>query len=33
LKLTGCKVGLLMNFNVSTMKAGIKRLVYEFRDN
>ncbi len=27
LKLTGCKVGLLMNFNVPLMKNGIKRLI------
>ena len=27
LKLTGCKLGLLLNFNVRLMKDGIKRLV------
>lgn len=27
LKLTGCKVGLLINFNVPVLKSGIKRLV------
>jgi GxxExxY protein len=27
LKLTGCKVGLLLNFNVAVMKDGIKRMV------
>ena len=27
LKLTGCKVGLLINFNVSMLKNGIERLV------
>ena len=27
LKLTGCKVGLLINFNVRLLKSGIKRLV------
>ena len=27
LKLTGCHVGLLINFNVSVLKLGIKRLV------
>ena len=27
LKLTGCKVGLLINFNVSILKSGIKRMV------
>ena len=26
LKLTGCKVGLLINFNVSVLKNGIKRM-------
>ncbi len=27
LKLTGCKVGLLLNFNSAVLKAGIERLV------
>jgi len=27
LKLSGCKIGLLLNFNVSSLKNGIKRLV------
>jgi GxxExxY protein len=27
LKLTGCPVGLLMNFNVTLLKEGIRRLV------
>lgn len=27
LKLSGCKLGLLLNFNVSSMKDGIKRIV------
>lgn len=27
MKLTGCRVGLLMNFNVPVLKRGIKRLV------
>ncbi len=27
LKLTNCKLGLLMNFNVSLIKNGIKRVV------
>jgi GxxExxY protein len=27
LKLTGCKVGLLINFNVSLLKHGIERLI------
>lgn len=28
LRLTGCKLGLLLNFNVKSMKDGIKRIVY-----
>lgn len=27
LKLSGCKIGLLLNFNVSDMKKGIKRVI------
>ncbi len=27
LKLSGCKIGLLLNFNVADMKKGIKRLI------
>ena len=27
LKLSGCKIGLLLNFNVTSLKNGIKRLV------
>jgi GxxExxY protein len=27
LKLSGCKVGLLLNFNVADMKKGIKRII------
>jgi GxxExxY protein len=27
LKLTGCRVGLLINFNVPVLKKGIKRMV------
>ena len=27
LKLTGCRVGLLINFNVAVLKSGIKRMV------
>ncbi|MFO7827754.1 MAG: GxxExxY protein [Bacteroidales bacterium] len=27
LKLSGCKVGLLLNFNVNSLKNGIKRLI------
>jgi len=30
LKLTGCKVGLLMNYNVSVLKAGLNRYVHNF---
>ena len=29
LKLTGCKTGLLINFNVPILKFGIKRMVYK----
>lgn len=32
LKLSGCKVGLLINFNVSVLKNGIRRFVYEFEE-
>jgi GxxExxY protein len=28
LKLSGCKLGLLLNFNVKSLKDGIKRVVY-----
>ena len=28
LKLSSCKVGLLLNFNTSSLKNGIKRLVF-----
>ncbi len=30
LKLSGCRVGLLINFNVKVLKDGIKRLVNQF---
>lgn len=30
LKLSGCEVGLLINFNVKTLKDGIRRLVHKF---
>ncbi len=30
LKLSGCKVGLMINFNVSVLKRGIKRIVNDF---
>ena len=30
LKLSGCKVSLLMNFNVRALKQGLKRLVHQF---
>ncbi len=29
LKLSGCHVGLLLNFNVTTLKSGIRRLVLD----
>jgi len=32
LKLSGCKVGLLINFNVQVLKQGIRRLVNKFQD-
>lgn len=32
LKLSGCRVGLLLNFNVTNMQTGVKRIVYGFRD-
>ncbi|HVB38705.1 MAG TPA: GxxExxY protein, partial [Vicinamibacterales bacterium] len=31
LKLTGCPAGLLMNFNVTSLRAGLKRLVHPAR--
>ena len=31
LKLTGCPAGLLLNFNVTSLKAGIRRLVHPDR--
>ncbi len=30
LKLTGCQVGLLLNFNVPTLRRGIRRIVNDF---
>jgi GxxExxY protein len=30
LRMSGCKVGLLLNFNVATLRDGIKRLVLGF---
>lgn len=33
LKLSRCKVGLLINFNVKVLKHGIKRLVYGLQEN
>ena len=33
LRLTGCRVGLLINFNVPTLRTGIKRLVNNFKDS
>jgi len=32
LRLTGCTVGLLINFNIGLLKDGIKRLVLNYRD-
>jgi len=32
LKLTGHQVGILINFNVPTLRQGIKRLVYRFKE-
>lgn len=32
LKLSGCSVGLLMNFNVKYIKSGIRRLVLNFKE-
>ena len=32
LKLSGCKVGLLINFNVRVLKDGIRRLVLDFKE-
>ena len=32
LKLSGCKVGLLINFNVKVLKDGIRRVVNDFPD-
>lgn len=33
LKLTGCPIGLIINFNVPLFKDGIRRLVYNFPDS
>jgi len=33
LKLSGCKVGLLINFNVKVLKNGIRRLVLGFEED
>ena len=33
LKLSGCKVGLLINFNVEVVKDGIRRVVNDFPDS
>ena len=32
LKLSGCRVGLLINFNVKVLKNGIRRLVLDFKE-
>lgn len=33
LKLSGCKVGLLINFNVTLLRNGIRRIVNQFPDS
>lgn len=33
LKMSNCKVGLLINFNVELLKRGLKRIVNNFPDN
>ena len=33
LKLSGCKVGLLINFNIKVLKDGIRRVVNDFPDS
>lgn len=33
LRLTGCRVGLLINFNVPALKKGIRRMVNRFDDS
>ena len=32
LKLSGCKVGLLINFNVKVLKNGIRRMVFNLEE-
>ncbi len=32
LRLSGCKIGLLINFHVQVLKEGIKRLVLSYND-
>lgn len=32
LKLSGCKMGFLVNFNVTTLKQGIRRVLFKFQD-
>jgi len=32
LRLSGCKVGLLINFNVKLLRDGIRRLVNDFKE-
>lgn len=32
LRLSGCKIGLLINFNVSVLKDGVKRLVLDYAE-
>lgn len=33
LKLSNCRLGLLMNFHVARMKDGVRRIVYKLRDS
>ena len=33
LKLSGCRVGLLINFNVTVLKDGVRRIVNDFPDS
>lgn len=32
LRLSGCKIGLLINFNVAVLKDGVRRLVNQYQD-
>jgi GxxExxY protein len=33
LKLTGCRVGLLINFNVPVLRQGVRRMVHQYSDS